>query len=211
MKASRLLAATPDFRALFEAVPGLYLVLQPDAPTFSIVAVSNSYLRATMTRREDILGQGLFDVFPDNPADLNATGVSNLRASLLYVLAGRVPHTMAIQKYDIRRPDSEGGGFEERYWSPINSPVLDAKGEVTFLLHRVEDVTEFVLLQKLRQEEGRKAQEQLTQSERRAADHLLRAEGFQEANSQLRMILTERQEAEDASPMPPSMGMGTLK
>ena len=35
-------APPPDFRALFEAVPGLYLVL---SPTFTIVAVSDAYLR----------------------------------------------------------------------------------------------------------------------------------------------------------------------
>ena len=27
---------------------------------------------------------------------------------------------MPVQKYDIRRPETEGGGFEERYWSPVN-------------------------------------------------------------------------------------------
>jgi hypothetical protein len=42
----------PDFRILFESAPGLYLVLAPD---FTIVAVSNAYLRATMTTRDDIL------------------------------------------------------------------------------------------------------------------------------------------------------------
>ncbi len=30
---------------------------------------------------------------------------------------------MPVQKYDIRRPEAEGGGFEERFWSPTNSPV----------------------------------------------------------------------------------------
>jgi len=48
---------------------------------------------------------------------------------------------MAIQKYDIRRPD---GVFEERYWSPINSPLLGADHQVQYIVHRVEDVTEFV-------------------------------------------------------------------
>ena len=62
----------PDFRVLFESAPGLYLVLTLD---LRIVAVSDSYLRATMTRREEILGRGIFDVFPDNPDDPNATGV----------------------------------------------------------------------------------------------------------------------------------------
>jgi hypothetical protein len=63
----------PDFQTLFEADPGLYLVLLPDAPRYTIVAVNDAYARATMTTREDILGRGLFDAFPDNPADPTAT------------------------------------------------------------------------------------------------------------------------------------------
>src|SRR5512132_2684606 len=92
----------PDFRALFEAAPGLYLVLAPD---LTIVAVSDAYLRATMTRREDILGRGLFEIFPDNPDDPKATGEANLRSSLERVLSHRRSDAMAVQKYDIRRPE----------------------------------------------------------------------------------------------------------
>jgi hypothetical protein len=33
------------------------------------VAVTDPYLHATMTKREVILGRGIFDVFPDNPND----------------------------------------------------------------------------------------------------------------------------------------------
>ena len=40
------------------------------------------HLRATMTRREEIPGWHLFDVFQDNPDDQSATGASNLSASL---------------------------------------------------------------------------------------------------------------------------------
>ncbi len=53
------------FRALFESAPGLYLVLAPE--DFSIVAVSDAYLRATMTERAAIMGRKVFDVFPDDP------------------------------------------------------------------------------------------------------------------------------------------------
>jgi PAS domain-containing protein len=53
----------PDFRALFEAAPSLFLVLDPD---LRIVAASDAYLDATMTRREEIVGRAIFDVFPDN-------------------------------------------------------------------------------------------------------------------------------------------------
>src|SRR5688572_4898114 len=107
-----------DFRALFEATPGLYLVLRGD---LTIVAVTDAYLRATMTTRCDIVGQHIFDVFPDNPSDQSATGVSNLRASLERVIASRRADAMAVQKYDVRKPESEGGTFEERYWSPLNA------------------------------------------------------------------------------------------
>ena len=129
----------PDFRTLFESAPGSYLAL---TPALVIVAVSDAYLQATMTRREEILGRHLFNVFPDNPGDATATGVSNLRASLTRVLQHRVPDAMAVQRYDIRRPDTEGGQFEKRYWSPINTPVFSPNGEIAYIIHRVEDVTE---------------------------------------------------------------------
>jgi two-component system sensor kinase FixL len=45
----------------------------------------------------------------------------------------------------VRRPD---GGFEEKHWSPLNTPVLNEAGDVRFILHRVEDVTELVRLQR---------------------------------------------------------------
>ena len=130
-----------DYQILFESAPSCYLVLDP---TFTIVAVSDAYLGATNTRRDDIVGRPLFDAFPDNPEDLAADGVHNLRASLHRVLDRRRADAMPIQKYDIARPDAEGGGFESRYWSPVNSPVLSRHGQVAFIIHRVEDVTEIV-------------------------------------------------------------------
>lgn len=128
-----------DFRLLFERAPGLFLVLRPDPPKFTILGASDAYLEATLTRREAITGRGLFEVFPDNPDDPTATGVSKLRASLDRVIATRAPDTMAVQKYDVRHPD---GTFEERFWSPVNSLVGD--GAPQYILHRVEDVTSIV-------------------------------------------------------------------
>jgi PAS domain S-box-containing protein len=135
---ARIRELNAELRSIFESLPGLYLVLTPE---FRIVGASDAYLKATMTARDAILGRGLFEVFPDNPGDPKADGVRNLRASLGRVLQRREPDTMPIQKYDVRRPD---GTFEERYWSPINSPLLGANGEVRYLIHRVEDVTDFI-------------------------------------------------------------------
>lgn len=78
-------------------------------------------------------------MFPDNPDDPLADGVSNLYASLRIVAQTGRPHAMAVQRYDIRDPD---GSFVERYWQPINSAIVDEDGRLTFLLHHVEDVTD---------------------------------------------------------------------
>lgn len=187
-------AAAPDFRVLFESVPGLYLVLLPDDPTFTIIAVSDAYAAATMTRREEILGHALFEIFPDNPADPAATGVNNLHASLRRVLKKRAPDAMPLQKYDIRRPKSEGGGFEERYWSPLNSPVIGEAGRVDYIIHRVEDVTEFVRLKQSEAEQGRLTDELRIRASQMEAELFLR--GRQLADAQ--QLIAERERAEEA-------------
>jgi PAS domain S-box-containing protein len=168
-----------DFKALFESLPGLYLILDPD---LSIVAVSDAYSHATRTRRQDILGKGIFEVFPDNPDDPATQGVRNLKASLKRVLQTGQPDAMPVQKYDIKLPDEAGGGFEERYWSPLNSPVLDARGKVAHIIHRVEDITEFMRLKQRGAE-----QSQLTETMRQMeAEIFQRSRQVAETSAQLK-------------------------
>ncbi|MBD2129315.1 PAS domain S-box protein [Microcoleus sp. ZQ-A2] len=185
---------TPDFQALFESAPGSYLVLTPD---FTIVAASNAYLWATMTKREEILGRSLFDVFPNNPDEPTATGVRNLRASLESVRQNRASHTMAVQKYDIPRPESEGGGFEARYWSPVNSPVFGTDGQLTYIIHRVEDVTEFIRLKQQEIKEHKLSEALQKRTEHMEADIYMRAQELQEVNRQLQAANEELARARD--------------
>jgi PAS domain S-box-containing protein len=178
----------PDFRTLFEGAPGLCLVLSPD---LKIVAVNDGYLRATMTERDKILGRDLFDVFPDNPDDSTATGTRNVRASLQRVRETKAADVMAIQKYDIRRPESEGGGFEERFWNQVNSPVCDRDGELQYIIHQVEDVT---ALTKLKQQETESTQRTRLLQERAAtmaSEIFTRAQELQDVNRQLRAANAE--------------------
>ena len=180
-----LTGGEPDFRTLFESAPGLYLVLTPN---LTIVAASDAYLRATMTERDEIVGRHLFEVFPDNPADSAATGERNLAASLARVLGEKVTDTMAVQKYDIRRPEGEGGGFEERYWSPVNSPVLDDDDEVAYVIHRVEDVTEFVRLKRAESDQQRATDELRVRAEQMEAEIFSRTVELQERSRQLEAV-----------------------
>ena len=200
MTSSSLSSTPPDFQALFQSTPGLYLVLAPD---FTIKAVTDAYLHATMTNREDILGRGVFDVFPDNPNDPSATGVRNLHTSLQRVLQGKTSDAMAVQKYDIRKPESEGGGFEERYWSPVNSPVLGPTGEVLNIIHRVEDVTKFIRLKHQELAQEKITEELRTHAGQMEVEIYQRAAEVQEANRRLEAtnqeLLRAKEEAERGS------------
>ncbi|WP_431954473.1 SpoIIE family protein phosphatase [Actinacidiphila sp. bgisy167] len=129
-----------DYAALFEATPTPNLILDAD---LVIVCVNRAYLEVTGRTRPDLIGQCIFDAFPDNPADPMADGVRNLRASLRRVLTSREADTMALQRYDIPVV-AEPGRFDERWWSPINTPVFGPDGSVEWIIHRVEDVTAFV-------------------------------------------------------------------
>ena len=184
-------APPPDFRTLFESAPGAYLVLDPK---LTIVAVSNEYLRATMTKREEILGRPLFEVFPDNPDDADATGVGNLRASLERVRSERAADSMAVQKYDIRRPEEAGGGFEVRYWSPLNSPVIGPRGDLLYIIHHVDDVTEFVRLKQLETEQQELNAELQQRTAKMEAEIFKRSSELQKANEELRQANASKSE-----------------
>jgi signal transduction histidine kinase/DNA-binding response OmpR family regulator len=200
MRSSSSSATPPDFQALFQSTPGLYLVLAPD---LTIVAVTDAYLHATMTKREDIMGRGIFDVFPDNPDDPAATGVRNLRTSLQRVLQNKTSDAMAVQKYDIRKPESEGGGFEERFWSPVNSAALGPNREVLYIIHRVEDVTEFIRLKQQGLAQEKIAKDLRTHAGQMEAEIYQRAGEVQEANRRLEAtnqeLLRAKEEAERGS------------
>lgn len=171
-----------DYQRVFASAPALFLLLGVEE-SFVILDASDGYLRATYTQRDQIVGRPLFEVFPDNPDDQEATGTANLRSSLQRVLTGRRADTMAVQKYDIRRPSDQGGGFEERYWSPVNAPVFGPDGRMLFIVHRVEDATEWTRTNRTLTSEG----------EMLRLEIIARGQELQEANRQLRKVTEQFQ------------------
>lgn len=138
-----------DLQALLQSGAGCCVALHPD---LTIAAVNDECLRATMTRREALVGANIFDAFPEDPDAPDASGVANLRRSLDYVLAEKRPHTMAIQKRAIRGPEAEDGSFEERQWVSVNSPVFNDDGELLYIVLRAQDVTNSMRLKRERQQ-----------------------------------------------------------
>lgn len=142
MLRNRAEAAAYHFQSLFEAAPGKFIVLTPE--TYEIVAISDQYLEAIMRRRADIAGRPLFEVFPDNPDEPLADGRGIVTAALERVCKTGLPEVMPLVRYPVERPAAEGGGFEDRWWMSIFTPVKAADGTVSYIIGRSEDVTEFV-------------------------------------------------------------------
>ena len=171
----------PDHAALFDAAPTPYVVVDPD---LVIVEANRAYCAIVSRRREDLVGRPIFEVFPTNPADPAGTGVGNLRASLERARDTGRPDTMAVQKYDIE--DSATGEFVERFWSPVNIPVLDEEGRTRLVLHRTEEVTDYVREQAARRQDRARGEAFRRRVHEVEADLVARARELQEVNQQLR-------------------------
>ncbi|MDT0466485.1 PP2C family protein-serine/threonine phosphatase [Streptomyces gibsoniae] len=167
-----------DYQALFAATVSPHLVLSPD---LVILDVNDAFCRAVHRPREDLVRRYLFDAFPENPADPKAEGVRSLRDSLPRVLRTGEPETLVVQKYDIPVPDRPRV-FEERWACPINVPVPGPDGQVAWILHRMEDVTDFVLAHADCARPGTA----LSEREAMEAELYVRAQELQRLNEQLR-------------------------
>jgi signal transduction histidine kinase/CheY-like chemotaxis protein len=146
MGLSMSLATTPNlnFRCLLEASPEVSVVVATDS-RLTILAASDAFLETTMKSREELVGHALFDIFPEHPDDPSATEIGGVRAAMIEAIETNETTEVGPYRFDLRRPDEHGGGYDERYWKQRNVPICDESGEVVYLIHRAEDVTDFVM------------------------------------------------------------------
>ncbi|MFP8885591.1 ANTAR domain-containing protein [Streptomyces mangrovi] len=128
-----------DFEAIFRATTSPLLVLGTD---LVVLEVNRACEEATFRERNEVVGRHVFDAYPAGPDDPGAGGMRDLDALFRRVLTTGTAQALPVLKYDVPFADSPTG-FREKYWSPVSSPVLDPGGEVTAILHHVEDVTGF--------------------------------------------------------------------
>ena len=128
--------------AIFAALPGACLLLTPE---LRIAAVSDVYLASSLTTRAQLVGQYLFEAFLGAPGTPEGETMATLRANLQQVLATGQPQEMPVQHYRIADPATPGAVIE-RYWQPLNTPVLDEHHAVAGIVHTVVDVTDAIYL-----------------------------------------------------------------
>jgi PAS domain S-box-containing protein len=121
------------------------LILNTDAPKFTIKAVNKAYLKLNGAVEENILGKSIFEAFLDHPQQDNSEK-SNLLASLIKALESRLIDIMPIKRFEIKQVTLNTS--EEQYSQYENIPVLNKEEEVTDILHIIHDLTENTLVRK---------------------------------------------------------------
>jgi PAS domain-containing protein len=129
-----------DYETVYQNLPIPVLLLDPE---FIIVDANTAYLEVSGRTREALLGKNIFDAFPDNPADPDASGVQDLSGSLGRVLTKGKTDALSMQKYDVEVPGYPGL-YATRYWCPVNAPVFGPDGKIELIAHCVEEITDRV-------------------------------------------------------------------
>ncbi|WP_299761072.1 PAS domain-containing protein [uncultured Pontibacter sp.] len=125
---------TLDF---FSNIPENIVIISPEQ---EILAATDTYLKTTGRKRNDILGlHFLLEAFPNNsmPYEENPVKISIDKA-----IETKEVDYLNVIRYDIAIPAEEGGGYSERYWEASHTPVLDEEGNIKYIIQNTHDVTE---------------------------------------------------------------------
>ena len=135
-----------DLARAFDASPNPYVLLTPE---LRIAGANKAYLEVTNSSRETIIGEPLFAAFDSGPGEEAPENVRQVRASLERARDSRQRDHLAMVRFSIARPTPDGGAvMEERFWSATHTPILNAEGEVIWLLQHTTDITELERLRR---------------------------------------------------------------
>ncbi len=135
LDAGRAILPSTVYGDFFHAAPVAMMVLR--ATDLVMLEANQPYLDAVGKTLDELAGRYVFDVFPNSPTNAGSDQESDLRSLMTAAVATQRPVTVRGFRYDIPR----GDGFDVRWWNVVETPVLE-DGEVVYLLHYTEDVTD---------------------------------------------------------------------
>jgi PAS domain S-box-containing protein len=131
-------AAFPvDYQEVFRSLPENFLLIAP-TPEATILDNTDRHVAVSLKSREEAVGRPFFEAYPAS----DENGAAQIRESHEHVRRYLEPHTMPLIRYDLARPEEQGGGLEEFYWQATHYPILSADGQLRYILQRTQNVTE---------------------------------------------------------------------
>jgi PAS domain S-box-containing protein len=134
--------SSKDFHVFFKNSPRS-LVLSADVPRFTMLAVSDTYLNQVHKERQELIGRGLFEVFPGSEGDPDEKG--SVLNALLEAIRTKAIVFQPVFKYEIY--NTEKGDYETHYWHNRHEPILDEEGNVAYIINTTTNITDRVRLE----------------------------------------------------------------
>lgn len=125
-------------KTIFDRMPNAAMVLDKQ---LVYVDANPAYCQAVQRTKSELIGNYIFDVFPDTPER-----VADVKAVFEATLGGEVTHLDA-QPYKLELPNGE---IEDRIWQISQFPIRCDAGLVEYMVQRAVDVTEREELRKQR-------------------------------------------------------------
>lgn len=130
-----------DFQKMFNALPAPYMVLDTE---LRFIDMNERYLQTTQRTREDLLGRYVFDAFPESGERL-----AMFKRAFERAVAGEA-NAIVKKPFSIPRPQAEGGGMREVWWTCHHQPIHDLEGNVCGMVQQALDVTREVTAERMR-------------------------------------------------------------
>jgi PAS domain S-box-containing protein len=119
------------FLKVFE-LAGASVIVQANAPHFTVVAASNAFLQTFGLTGTKFIGAYFFNIFSEN----NNSAAVVLNESFNNAIATKVPTLIASYPFNL-----PGGTNLTTYWSATNIPLVDDSGHVVYVIHTPVDIT----------------------------------------------------------------------
>lgn len=113
-----------DFKAAFKVIPATSVLLLPDVPTFTILEVTENFLQAYQLKEADVIGKGMFEIYPFLDDTTNEC-MQEHKEVLKQLVKNHLQDNQANHAHD-----------------GLNRPVFDTNGNLNFIIHTRNPVTE---------------------------------------------------------------------
>lgn len=127
---------TLDFKAVFEAMPGMSVLVHTDVPRYSIVAVTDNYVAVSGKTRPELIGRGFLETFSSGYDNVNNSSAQNLHDSFEYVMSHKLLYQSPIQLFSEPEEDQ---WFEQKYRRSSIKPVLNKEANVIGIIYTLEE------------------------------------------------------------------------
>jgi PAS domain S-box-containing protein len=132
--------------SIISASPTPSLILNANAPDFTIAGVNEAFLHLTNSERHHIIGKRIFDAFPQKADDSSSKRKKIIYNSLVHAFLVKKAHKITLLRYDM--PVKQAKSHGARFWNFDTYPILDDTGQVKFIIQNPVDVTQMVISDK---------------------------------------------------------------